>query len=88
MKLQFVAVQPTGETLWGLGDVMVRRTSTILVNPDAHLSIQRISNAILRNVTFTCMHWRVSNQYSDDRYNRTRLRRTNILPEVGGDFRR
>jgi len=31
---------------------------------------------------------RVSNQYSDDRYNRTRLRRTNILPEVGGDFRR
>ena len=31
---------------------------------------------------------RVSNQYSDDRYNRTRLRRTYILPEVGGDFRR
>jgi len=31
---------------------------------------------------------RVSNQYSDDWYNRTRLRRTYILPEVGGDFRR
>jgi len=47
MKPQFVAVQPTGETLRGPGGVMVHRTSTILVNPDAHLSIQ---------CTFTCTH--------------------------------
>ena len=31
---------------------------------------------------------RVSNVYLDDRYNRTHLRRTYKLPEVGGDFRR
>ena len=31
---------------------------------------------------------RVSNVYSDNRYNRTRLRRAYKLPEVGEDFRR
>jgi len=32
--------------------------------------------------------YRESNVCSDDKYNRTRLRRTYKLPKVGGDFRR
>ena len=57
----------------------------ILTNPDA-ISSFCAGFVLWRKGGNTRIIRRVSNVYSDDRYNRTRLRCTYKLPEVGGDF--
>ena len=50
---------------------------------NVYVALQQIENEQAQAKTKAI---RVSNVYSDDRYNRTRLHGTYKLPEVGGDF--